>query len=219
MGTNRQTKRGTSGGCGHKIRITNVVTLAHPHIQHKGPLMDYGLDTGHNTIILIITLPALISGFNIRRCNCHSNCFCGENVQENGNYSRSVTGGNWSKTLYNLTKGDCLMPLWAYCLRAFVCRVEMCENWFKKRVQLCFPLVHIDNFTKRVGLHKCWLWSLGNWNYGARCYGLIDFFQTHGKLHTSSMFSLREIQLIRDTREINWISHLSSLPVTSQGLL
>lgn len=59
--------------------------------QYKGPLMDYGIDTGCNAIILIITLPALISGFNIRRCNWLCNCFCGENVQENGNYSRSVT--------------------------------------------------------------------------------------------------------------------------------
>lgn len=53
--------------------------------------MDYGLDTACNAIILIIALLALISGFNIRRCNWLRNCFCGENVQENGNYSRLVT--------------------------------------------------------------------------------------------------------------------------------
>lgn len=42
--------------------------------------MDYEINIAFNSIILIVTSLALISGFNIRSRNWLRNCFCGGNV-------------------------------------------------------------------------------------------------------------------------------------------
>lgn len=131
--------------------------------HYKGRLMDYRIDTACNTIIFIIILPALISGFNIRCCKWLRNCFCGENVQENGNYSAFGYWGNWSKTLYNLTTADCLMPLWVYSLCAPLYFELKCAKIGLKSgqaIQLCFPY-----FDKAIGSAWALLIFAASWMY------------------------------------------------------